>query len=166
MANIIGGNLQSIQASADRMTKSAQAALDTHKDTATAADQLTVAIEEAMTTLTKRFETIAGVLQTDITASHTELKNADWKGKSYDNAVILKGQLQGEVDRVLREATKSLDHEKSNFNQRAQDLLSQVNDQFKKVMEKIDFEYNNLADASIKTMQNLEAADGTITMGS
>jgi len=161
----IGGNLQSIEESAGRLDQSGAAAITSGDTTATAAGELNDAITEAMDRLIRTFETIAGDLETDISASHGQLVRTDWQGASRDNAVAIKEQLQSQVKEVMGSATSNLTAERNAFTTRAGELLDSINGEFKTVMRRVDEEYAGLAAASRKTRDNLMAADATIMMG-
>lgn len=165
MSAFIGGNLDAIAASADRIDKSAAMAITTGESTASAADLLQTAVNDAMADLIKKFDVIAGDLNEDITTAHGQLVDADWKGASRDNAVAIKQQLQTQVTTVLGNATTNLGLERDAFNQRASAIVDSVNKEFKTVMTQIDTEFSSLAKASRQTRENLLAADGTIKMG-
>ena len=158
----IGGNLDSIEASAKRLNESGAMALTTSETTAAAAVQLEEAIATAMDALLKRFEEIASTMTTDINASHSQLAGSDWHGASRENALAIKENLQGQVTGVLGNATANLGNEKAAFVARAAALVDNVNVEFRRVMTEVDAEYANLANASRKTMENLRAADATI----
>ena len=70
--------------------------------------------------------------------------------------------LQGQVNQVLGVATTNLGNEQTAFTTRAQDLVAHVEGQFKAVMADVQTQYGELAKASIRTKENLEAADQTI----
>lgn len=165
MSAFIGGNLDAIAQSADRIDTSAALAVTTGTETSSAAEMLQTAVNEAMGDLMKKFDLIAGELSKDINATHTQLVSADWKGASRDNAVAIKEQLQGQVNTVLGNATTNLGLERDAFNTRAGAIVDSVNQEFKSVMSQIDVEYTNLAQASRQTRENLLAADATIKMG-
>ena len=162
MAAFIGGNLADIQASADRLVVSGTAAEQTGSDTATAAVALQEAIDTAMTNLVTAFEGVANALTEDIQQSHNQLAGSDWRGASRENAVAIKEALQGQVNQVLGVATTNLGNEQTAFTTRAQDLVAHVEGQFKAVMADVQTQYGELAKASIRTKENLEAADQTI----
>ncbi len=161
----IGGNLEDIEASAARLIDSGEVAVTTGADTHAAALQLFDAIDEAMGNLVSRFEMLADTLATDIAQSHAVLAGSDWRGQSRENALAIKENLQGQVTRVLGDATSSLATEKATFVSRAQVLVDSVQTDFQRVMNEVEIEYSTLADASRRTRENLAIADQTILMG-
>ena len=165
MSAFIGGNLQAIEDSAKRLDASGAMAMTTSTSTATAAEVLSAAISDAMSTLLRQFEEIAGTLTDDINASHSQLVGADWQGASRDNAIAIKESLQGQVSSVLQSASANLSSEQAAFVSRANNLVASVNTEFGRVMTQVDVEYASLAAASRKTVENLAAADQTILMG-
>lgn len=163
--SFIGGNLADIETSAARLTQSGSAALTSGADTSSAAVVLSEVIDEAMNALVARFETIAETLSGDIAQSHSVLVSSDWQGRSRENALAIKEQLQGQVNGVLATATTNLAAEKAAFTSRAQALVDSVHTDFQRVMVEIEAEYSALAAASRRTRENLEMADQTIRMG-
>jgi len=161
----IGGNLEDIEVSAARLMDSGELAVVSGTDTHAAALQLFDAIDQAMGTLVSRFETIAETLSGDIAQSHATLAGSDWQGQSRENALAMKENLQGQVTRVLGEATTGLATEKATFVARAQALVDSVQTEFQRVMHDVDAQYSSLAAASRRTRDNLELADQTIMMG-
>lgn len=161
----IGGNLEDIEASAARLVDSGGMAVTTGTDTHAAALQLFDAIDQAMSSLVSRFEMLAETLTSDIAQSHATLAGSDWQGQSRENALAIKENLQGQVTRVLGDATTSLASEKSTFVARAQALVDSVQTDFQRVMNEVEVEYAGLADASRRTRDNLALADQTIMMG-
>ncbi len=161
----IGGNLDDIEASAARLIDSGGMAVTTGADTHAAAIQLFDAIDQAMSSLVSRFEMLADTLAADIAQSHATLVGSDWQGQSRENALAIKENLQGQVTRVLGDATSSLASEKATFVTRAQALVDSVQTDFLRVMNEVDVEYATLADASRRTRDNLAMADQTIMMG-
>lgn len=164
-AAFIGGNLESLGQVATRLQESGNKALQTTDGAQAAAQRLTEAIEASMGELLNQFNTVASDLTADISQAHEQLRAADWQGASYENAVAIKGDLQSQVERVLADATASMEAEKVAFVGRAEALVERVQVQFGSVMTNVQGEYSALADASTRTMQNLEAADQTIRLG-
>ena len=160
----IGGNLQSIADSASRLDASAAMAVTTATRTKGAADALEAAVTAALNDLVRSFGSIADGMNDEISSSHRSLLGADWQGASRDNALVIKEQLQGQVQGVLHSATDRLEAERNAFVTRASALVASVETDFKRVMHEVDSEYSNLARASRKTMDNLAAADQTISM--
>lgn len=161
----IGGNLEDIEASAARLVNSGGLAATSGAETHTAAVQLFEAIDQAMNGLVSRFETIAETLSGDIAQSHATLAGSDWQGQSRENALLIKESLQGQVARVLGDATAALVSEKATFVARAQALADSVQTDFQRLMNEVEVEYSSLADASRRTRDNLAIADQTIMMG-
>jgi len=165
MAAFIGGNLDGIEASAQRLNDSGGMAITSGSETRNAAVVLSEAIEQAMGQLLNTFEGIAQTLQDDIAQSHTQLVGTDWRGASRENAIAIKQNLQGQVTGVLGTATTNMNEEKTGFINRANDLVSHVETEFQRVMGEVDTQYAELATASRKTAENLALADQTIMMG-
>lgn len=164
-AAFIGGNLDSLSQVATRLHESGDKAIATKDGAQLAAQRLTEAIETSMAELLTQFNNVATDLTADISDAHRQLQAADWQGASYENAVTIKSELQAQVERVLGDATASFEAEKDAFNGRANDLVDRVQQQFGAVMGNVQAEYAALANASTRTMENLEAADQTIRLG-
>lgn len=160
--SFIGGNLDDIEASAARLIDSGASAVATGHETHSAAVVLAQAIDEAMTTLLARFESVADGLTNDIASAHSVLAGSDWQGQSRENALVIKEQLQGRVNGVLASASSNLAVEKGTFMTRAQALVDAIQADFQRVMTDVDGEYGSLAAASRRTRDNLALADQTI----
>lgn len=160
----IGGNLEDIERSAARLADSGSLARSVGAETHSAAMVLSDAVEEAMARLLSDFESIAETLTADISQSHAVLAGSDWQGRSRENALLVKEQLQAQVNTVLGSATENLLSEKAGFITRAQTLVDSVHVDFQRVMGEVETEYLNLAEASRRTRENLALADQTIAI--
>jgi hypothetical protein len=158
----IGGNLDDIERSAARLADSGALARSVGGDAHAAVLVLSDAVEDAMTRLLSNFEATADTLTSEIAQSHAVLTGSDWHGRSRDNAVVAKEQLQAQVNSVLGTATADLASEKTAFITRAQVLVERVHTEFQRVMGEVENEYLALAEASRRTRDNLELADQTI----
>lgn len=161
----IGGNLHDIEASANRLVDSGAQAASSGAETHQAAVALAGAIEEAMARLLSQFEGTADRLSADIVQSHAQLTNAEWQGRSKDNAVVLKEELLAQVNGVLAAAAANLSNERTVFVGRAEAMVAAIQTDFQRVMNEIEVRYTELAAASRRTRENLELADQTIMLG-
>jgi hypothetical protein len=158
----IGGNLDDIERSAARLADSGSMARSAGAETHAAVLVLSEVVHEAMSRLLSNFESIADTLTADISQSHAVLAGSDWHGLSRENALLVKEQLQAQVNSVLGGATANLASEKTAFIARAQTLVDNVHTEFQNVMGEVENEYLSLAEASRRTRENLALADQTI----
>lgn len=160
--SFIGGNLQDIEISAARLVDSGAMAVSSGADTHGAAIALAEAVDQAMSQLVARFEGIAESLSAEIAQSHAVLAGSNWQGQSRENAVVMKEELLTQVNAVLGSATASLSNEKATFIARSQALVDSVQSDFQRVMADVETQYSGLAEATLRTRENLELADQTI----
>lgn len=162
MMAIVGGNLADIDSNVTKLEATGATAETSGKDTAGAATVLAEAIEGATAELLRRFEEIASTLDEEIRAAATKLETSEWEGHSKRRAVEIKGELQGQVNSVMGQATQALNDEKAAFTARANNLVDDVNTQFQGVMTRVQAEYTDLAAAARRTRENFATADQTI----
>ena len=162
---IVGGNLADIEANEQSLRTAGGLAVTSGSETGAAATNLQGAIVEATGALVGEFERIAGDLNTDIERAAQQLEATDWQGQSREQAVLIKADLKRQVHQVMQTAATSISAEKDAFCKRADALVAEVEDNFKRVMERVEAEYSALGTAARTTAERLEAADQTIRMG-
>lgn len=162
---IVGGNLADIGANEASLRATGGMAVASGVETGAAATTLQSAIVEATDGLVRAFERIAGELHADIDRAARQLESTDWHGRSREQAIAIKAELRGEVARVMESAAGGLATERDAFCRRADALVAEVQDNFARVMERVDAEYAALGTAARVTAERFEAADQTIRMG-
>lgn len=162
---IVGGNLADIAENVARLRETGASAVTSGESTKGAVDALQEAITSSTAQLMSRFESIAGDLKGQINTAARQLEAADWQGNSREQALAIKGNLAGQVDRVLATATSSLEADSTAFRARADALVSDIETQFRRVMIEVETQYVQLSQAAETTRSRFEAADQTIRMG-
>jgi CelD/BcsL family acetyltransferase involved in cellulose biosynthesis len=103
---VVGGNLADIDSNVTKLEATGASAEASGGRTSQEAGLLAEAIETATANLITRFQQIAADLDQDIRAAATKLETSEWEGHSKRRAVEIKGELQGQVNTVMVQATQ------------------------------------------------------------
>lgn len=161
----IGGNVADIHGAAGVMTDAGTAASQSGARARQLSSQMEAELNDVTTALANHFQQTADELRQQITNAKQRLAATDWQGTSQQNATAAEEHLHRRTDAVLDNALGGAEEFKSFVLARANDFVASVEGDFNAILGEIDAAYQDLARASEKFAENLEAADQTVRFG-